>query len=150
MHLWDTGEHGLTKLTTARTWGKPPLSPYSILCAWPRSQHPNVILSRDSQVGVPKFLELGFSRLWRPITLCANLFRLRSGLKRSCSPCRELSNGMWHATYTQGNRGDSRLLVVGSQTANLTPRLSFAHNLRFKYPNGLCEPILGIYVPRSF
>jgi hypothetical protein len=28
--------------------------------------------------------------------------------------------------------------------------LSFSHNLCFKYPNGSCEPILGIYVPRAF
>jgi hypothetical protein len=47
--------------------------PYNILCAWPRGQHLNVILSRDSQVGVLKFFKLGFSQLWKPKTLCANL-----------------------------------------------------------------------------
>jgi hypothetical protein len=35
------------------------LLPYSILCAWPHDQHPNVILSRDSQVGILKFPRLG-------------------------------------------------------------------------------------------
>jgi len=35
--------------------------------------HPNVILFRDSQVGVPKFLKLELPQLWRPITLCENL-----------------------------------------------------------------------------
>jgi hypothetical protein len=50
----------------------------------------------------------------------------------------------------KGNRGDSRLLVVMTQIINLTPGLSFGHNLCFKYPNGSCKPILNIYVPRSF
>jgi hypothetical protein len=44
---------------------------------------------------------------------------------------------------------DSRLLMVGNQTANLTPGLSFGHNLCFKCPNGQHEPILDIYVPRA-
>jgi len=57
---------------------------------------------------------------------------------------------MSHATCTQGNRGDSRLLVIKSQIDNLTPGLSFGHNLCFKCPNGSCEPILNIYVPRAF
>jgi hypothetical protein len=43
---------------------------------------------------------------------------------------------MWHATYTQGNRGDSQLLVVEGQIANLTPNPFFGHNLCFKCPNG--------------
>jgi hypothetical protein len=54
---------------------------------------------------------------------------------------RKLSNDMWHATYMQVNRGDSQLLVVGSQINNLTPDPSFGHNLCFKYPNGSCKPI---------
>jgi hypothetical protein len=36
------------------------LPPYSIHCTRPRDQHPNVILSWDSYVGVPKFPKLGF------------------------------------------------------------------------------------------
>ncbi len=55
VHERITGKHELTRFTTARTWGKPPPSPYSILYAWPRDQHPNVILSLDSQVKVLKF-----------------------------------------------------------------------------------------------
>jgi len=50
----------------------------------------------------------------------------------------------------QGNRVDSRLLVVGSQTANLISNISFGHNLCFRCPNGWCEPILDIYVLRAF
>jgi hypothetical protein len=37
-----------------------------------------------------------------------------------------------------------------SQIVNLTHGLSFGHNLCFKSPNGLCEPILDIYVPKDF
>jgi hypothetical protein len=125
------------------------IPPYSILYAWPRGQHPNVILSRDSQVGVPKFLKLGLSQLWRPITLCANLL-LRWNLKQSCSPHQELSNGMWHATFMQGNQGNFWFLVVKSQIGNLTLDPSFGHNLCFKCSNGLCEPILDIYVLKYF
>ncbi len=36
------------------------LPPYSILCAQSRDQHPNVILSQDSRMGVLKFPQLGF------------------------------------------------------------------------------------------
>jgi len=46
--------------------------------------------------------------------------------------------------------GDSWLLVVGSQIGNLTFDPSFGHNLCFKYLNGSCNPILGIYVSRTF
>jgi len=48
---------------------------------------------------------------------------------QSYSPCRDLSNGMSQTTYTQGNQVDSQLLVVESQTANLTPSFFFGHNL---------------------
>jgi len=57
---------------------------------------------------------------------------------------------MLHATYTQGNRGDSWLLVVRSQTGSLTLGPSFGHNLCFRYPNEQCEPILDIYILRDF
>jgi hypothetical protein len=40
--------------------------------------------------------------------------------------------------------------VVGSQTASLIPGPSFGHNLCFRCSNEKCEPILDIYVPRSF
>jgi hypothetical protein len=50
----------------------------------------------------------------------------------------------------QGYHGDSWLLMIGSQIANLNPNPSFGHNLRFKNPHGSCKPILDIHVPRSF
>jgi hypothetical protein len=96
-------------------------------------------------VEVPKFPKLGLSWRYRPITLCENLW-LKWGLKQSCSPHRELSNGMSHATCTQRIQGDSWLLMVRSQIDNLT----FGHNLCFKYPNGSCKRILDIYVSKKF
>jgi hypothetical protein len=57
---------------------------------------------------------------------------------------------MSHTIYTQGNWGNSQLLVVGSQIRDLTFDPSFGHNLCFRCPNGSCEPILDIYVPRFF
>ncbi len=62
--------------------------------------------------------------------------------------------GLWHnmshAPFTWGNRVDSWLFVVRSQIDNLIPGLSFGHNLCFKCLNGSCEPILDIYVQRTF
>jgi len=119
-----------------RLGGSHHLPPYSNLYAWPQGQHPNVILSRDSQVGVAKFPKLGLPWLWRCIILCGNLW-LRWGLKWSYILCQELSNGMWHATCMQGNQNYFWLLVVRNQIAsqidNLTPDLSFDHNLCFKH-----------------
>jgi hypothetical protein len=106
-------------------------------------------LSWDSRVGVPKSRQMGLPRFWSPITLRADLGS-RCNLKKSCSSGWELLNGMWHAPCSQVNRVDSRLFVVESQIGNLTPGLSFGHNLCFKCPNEQCEPILNIYVPRAF
>ena len=111
--------------------------------------HPNGSFSQDSQSGVPKLSRFRLPGLWSPITLREDL-KSKCGLKQSCSSRRELSNGMWHVVCSQVNRVDSRLLVVGSQTANLTPGLSFGHNLCFRCPNGSCEPISDIYVLRAF
>jgi hypothetical protein len=126
-----TGKLGFTRLTTARTWGGHHLPPYNIFCASPHGPHPNGILSRNSQMGVPKFPKLEVPQLWGPINY---------------SPHWELSNNMSHTTCTWRNRVDSWLLVVGNQTTNLTPDLFFGHNLCFRCPNGSCEPILDIYV----
>jgi hypothetical protein len=57
---------------------------------------------------------------------------------------------MSHVACTKVNPVDSQLLVVGSQTANLTPDFSFGHNLCYKCPNGQCEPILDIYTSIAF
>jgi len=98
-------------------------------------------LALESRVGIPG--------LW---TLIAPRLKLGSGqgLNQSCSPCRELSNAVLHSFKRHWEEDDSRLLVVGSQTGNLTPGPSFAHNLGYRCPNGPCEAILGIYTSRPF
>jgi hypothetical protein len=73
------------------------LPPYIILCSSPRGPHPNGFLSQDSQVGVPKFQQLGFPQLWGRITSFANL-RLQWGLNQSYNPRWELFNGVSHST----------------------------------------------------
>jgi hypothetical protein len=40
--------------------------------------------------------------------------------------------------------------MVGNQITNLISDPSFGYNLCVKCPNGSCEPILDIYVPRAF
>ncbi len=76
---------------------------------------------------------------WEPITLCVELWS-RWGPKQSCSPRQDLSKGMLHITCMQGNRGDSWLLMVGSQIANLTLNLSFGYNLCFSIQMGHASP----------
>jgi hypothetical protein len=98
--------------------------------------------------GSPEIVTTGTSTTLKAHNfLCRPLIVMQSEAK---SPHQELSNDMSHVACTQGNRVDSRLLVVGSQTANLTPGLSFAHNLCFKCPNEQCEPILDIYTSIYF
>jgi hypothetical protein len=50
----------------------------------------------------------------------------------------------------KGIEANSWLLMVGNQIVNSIPGLSFGHNLCFNCPNGSCNPILDIYVPRTF
>jgi hypothetical protein len=57
---------------------------------------------------------------------------------------------MSHVTFTQGNWGDSWILVVGNQIGHLTLDLSFGHNLCFRCPNESCEPILDIHIAKAF
>jgi hypothetical protein len=123
------------------------LPPYSILCVTLWRLHPNGFLSRDSQSGVPKLSRFGLPGLWTVIASCSNL-RLGRGLNQCCSSRRELSNAILHSPSARRERVDSRLLVVGSQIASLTPGLtlgpSFAHNLGCRCPNDSCEAILDI------
>jgi hypothetical protein len=89
-----------------------------------------------------------------PETLNRHNSRLRSWIatrsKPSCSPHRDLFNALSHSRIGHLEEVDSQLLVVGSQTASLTPGPSFAHNLGWKCPNDQCEAILDIYVSRPF
>ncbi len=97
--------------------------------------------SRNCPGGTPGTLNRHNSRLQTWIT---------TRLNRSCSPRRDLSNAMSHAQIGCREGIDSRLLVVGSQTASLTPGPSFAHNLGCRCPNCQCEGIFDIYVSRPF
>ncbi len=123
--------------------------PYGILCITPLHPHPSGCLSRDSQNGVPKL-----SRFWTPGTLEHHSFSPRPligrALNQTCSPLWKLSNVVSHSPNARRERVDSRLLVVGSQTANLTPGPSFAHNLGYKCLNDQCEAISDIYTSRPF
>jgi hypothetical protein len=57
---------------------------------------------------------------------------------------------MSHTQIEGREEVDSRLLMVGSQIASLTPGPSFAHNLGGKSPNCQCKGIFDIYVSRHF
>ncbi len=125
------------------------LPPYSILCNFSRKLHPNDSFSQDSQGGVPKLSRVGVPGLWELISPNCKV-RLEQGLNQSCSSPREFFNAMSHSFCRRHEEVDSRLLMVGSQTASLTPGPSFAHNLGCKYPNDSCEAILDIYTSRPF
>ncbi len=104
-------------------------------------------------LGLPKWspesVPAGLPELWTAITPRP---KLRSGrvLNQNCSSCRELSNAMSHSTRRRREEVDFGILVVGSQTASLTPGPSFAHNLGYICPNDQCEAIFDIYVSRPF
>jgi hypothetical protein len=98
---------------------------------------------------VPKLSRFALLGLWAPITSCLDL-RLGWGLKQSCSSLWEIFNAMLQFIYRRRIWVDSRLLVVESQIANLTPGPSFAHNLGCRCPNGSCEAILDICTSRPF
>jgi hypothetical protein len=106
VHSWNTfsartsnGQTQIHKIHHGPNLGEATTFPLIVLLyASPRSPHPNGLLSRDSQIGVPKFPRLGLLRLWGPINLCVDL-RLRWSLKQSCNPHWDLSNGMSHFTW---------------------------------------------------
>jgi hypothetical protein len=142
---WDKPRATLDSLDSPRhrLGGSHHLPPYSILCVTPREPHPNGTFSRDSQGGVPKLSRVELPGLWTLISPGSNLW-LEWGLNQSCSSPRELSNSLSHSFCRHREEVDSRLLVVGSQIASLTPAPSFAHNLGYRCPNGSCEAILDI------
>jgi hypothetical protein len=95
----------------------------------------------------PKIVPAGLPELWTAIILDCRVGSWR-GLNQSCSPRRDRFKAMLHTWIGLWEEVDSRLLVVGSQTANLTPGPSFTHNLGCRCPNGQCEAIFDIYVSR--
>jgi hypothetical protein len=97
----------------------------------------------------PETVPGGVSGLWELITPDCKVWSQR-GLNQTCSPRRHLSNDVSHSQLGGRKEVDSRLLVVGSQIASLTPGPSFAHNLGDRCPNGQCEAIFDIYASRPF
>jgi hypothetical protein len=97
----------------------------------------------------PETVPGGVSGLWELITPDCKL-GLRRGLNQSCSPRRDLSNGVSHFQFGLREEVDSLLLVVASQIASLTPGPSFAHNLGDRCPNAQCKGIFDIYASRPF
>jgi len=97
----------------------------------------------------PETVPGGVPGLWELITPDCKLGSRRV-LNRSCSPRRDLSNGVSHFQFGLREEVDSRLLVVGSQIANLTPGPSFAHNLGDRCLNAQYEGIFDIYASRPF
>jgi len=97
----------------------------------------------------PEIVPGGVSGLWELITPDCKIGSQRH-LNQTCSPRRDLFNGVSHYLLELREEVDSRLLVVGSRTASLTPGPSFAHNLGDKCPNAQCEGIFDIYASRPF
>jgi hypothetical protein len=97
----------------------------------------------------PETIPVGVLGLWELIFSNCQL-RLGRGLNQCCSSPQDISNAMSHSRCRRREEVDSRLLVVGSQTASLTPGPSFAHNLSCRCPNGQCEASLDIYTSRPF
>ncbi len=97
----------------------------------------------------PETVPSGVPGLWEIITPDCDVWS-RRGLNQTCIPRQDLSNDVSHSQFGGREEVDSRLLVAGSQTANLTPGPSFAHNLGYRCPNDQCEAIFYIYASRPF
>ncbi len=121
------------------------LPPYSILCSSRQRLHPNGTNSKLESRNCPEIVPVEVPGLWELITLDSHI-RLRRDLNQSCSPRQDLSNAVSHSQIGCREEVDSWLLVV----ANLTPDLSFAHNLGYKYPNDQCEAIFDNHASRPF
>jgi len=117
------------------------LPPYNILCITPREPHLNDIFSRDSQGGVLKLSLVGLPRLWTHVSPSSNL-QLQWGLNQSFNSPRELSSALSHFYWRRWEEVDSRLLVAGSKTTNLTLGPSFAHNLAVDVQMAHARPFL--------
>jgi hypothetical protein len=94
------------------------------------------------------------SKVGTPVTLGAHNFvcgpsiemRFKEKLEPSLRAFQRYVARHLHATKL----GRFLTFTVESQIANLTPDLSFGHNLCFKCPNGSCEPILASKFQKLF
>ncbi len=154
MHAFGVGtSHGLTRTHMTHhgpdSGGVTTILPI-VFSTLLRHAHTQVVVCP----GTPKmesrnYPGFGLLGLWDIIASRPNL-RSGQGLNQTCSPLRQLSNAVSHSPRTRRERVDSRLLVVGSQTANLTPSPSFAHNLGWRCSDDQCEAISDIYTSRPF
>ncbi len=96
--------------------------------------------SRNSQLGIPATLRAHNS-------LCRPLIEMRSEAKLYSS----LRAFQWYVACHLHARKMGRFPIFSGRESNyqLDSR-PFFHNLCFRCPNGSCEPILDIYVPRAF
>ncbi len=97
----------------------------------------------------PETVPVGVPGLWELITPDCRV-RSQWGLNQRRSSPRELSNALLHFRIGCREEVDSRILVVGSQIASLTPGPSFAHNLGWICLSDQCEAIFDIYASRPF
>jgi hypothetical protein len=140
--------HGQLKhirLTTAQTWGKPSPSPLYYTLQLSMGATSKWLFVPRLPSGSPNIPIIGTPTTLRAYNfLCMPPIAMKS--KQSYISCWELSNGMLHIACMPKNLVDSWHLMVGTQIANLTPDLSFGHNLCFRCLNGQCKPILDTYV----
>jgi hypothetical protein len=155
-HLWVLGQ--ATGTLDHETHHGPDLGeattfpPYSILCATFRDYIQMALFPGTPKLesrNCPETVPGGVPGLWEVITPDCKVWS-RWGLNQTCSPRRHLSKDVSHSQFGGREEVDSRLLVVRSQTASLTPGPSFAHNLGDRCPSGQCEAIFDIYASRSF
>jgi hypothetical protein len=119
--------------------------PHARMSLCPRTSGTPGLESRNC----PEIVSGGVPGLWELITLDCDVWSQRS-LNQTCSPRQDLFNDVSHSQFRGRKELDSRLLVVRSQIASLTPGPSFAHNLGYRCPNDQCEAIFYIYASRTF
>jgi hypothetical protein len=156
MHVFGVGtSHGLTRIHLTHHGpdsGEATTFPLIVFFAAPRGGYIQMALfpgtPKLESRNCPEIVPVGVPGLWDLISPECQV-RLER-LNQCCSSPRELSNAMSHSRCRRREEVDSRLLVVGSQTASLTPGPSFAHNLGCRCPNGQCESSLDIYTSKPF
>jgi hypothetical protein len=148
----NTPRPGLGEATTFPhiVFSTPPRRGYIQMALFPRTPK---LESRNCPKTVPGGVPGGVPRLWEVITPDFQVWS-RRGINQTCSPRWDLSNDVSRSQFGGQFGGreevDSRLFVVRSQTASLTPDPSFAHNLCYRCPNDQCEAIFDIFASRHF
>jgi hypothetical protein len=84
VHRQATGKHGLTRLTTTWTWGKPPPSPLWYTMCLTMGLTPKCHFVPGLPSANPKISTIGTCITLGPITLRVDL-RWRWGMKKNCS-----------------------------------------------------------------